>query len=87
MTTSMTAVSASTRRAQSKVIVPEATHLSTGTTVASALPLRKLMKIGHDKAQAMNSAPVVSTLGTTKPSDLFANPARIDASSGRKTMR
>ena len=86
ITTSITAVSASTRKAQSKVSEPLSTHLRTGTTSASAPPAMKLKKIGQLSAQAMNRPAVVIDLLTTLPSVRLPNPAITAASKGRKTM-
>src|SRR4051812_1144057 len=83
----MTAVSVSTRSAQSKVSVPDCTQCSTGVTLASAVPLRNDRKIGQDSAQEMNSAPVVSDLTTVLPSARLPRPPMMAASNGRKTMK
>src|SRR5688500_7434150 len=82
----MTAVSASTRSAQSKLSAPLSTHLSTGTTVVSASPATKLRKIGQLSAADTNSAPVVSDFATTLPSMRLPSPATMAASKGPKTM-
>ena len=87
MTTSITAVSASTRSAQSIRMPPECIQSSTGVTVA--FPASEIMKgkIGQDSRHDTNSAPVVTSLGNTAPNALLANPATIAASNGRKTMK
>src|SRR6187549_2292932 len=82
----MTAVSASTRSAQSKLSAPLSTHLSTGVTVVSAPPLTKSRKIGQLSTADRNSAPVVSDLATTLPSMRLPRPATMAASKGPKTM-
>ena len=86
ITTSMIAVSVSTRSAQSKASVPDWTQVSTGTTVGSAVPLTKPRKIGQLSAALMNSAPVVIDLANTLGAALLVRPATIAAISGRKTM-
>src|ERR1700712_780172 len=83
----MTAVNVSTRSAQSKLSVPDCTQCSTGVTLASAPPWRKLRKTGQDSAHEANSAPVVSALTTVLPSMRLPSPPTIAASSGRKTIR
>src|SRR5688572_6289548 len=82
----MTAVSASTRSAQSNVSAPLSTHFITGTTLASASPATNARKIGQLSAAETNSAPVVSDFATTLPSMRLPSPATIAASSGRNTM-
>jgi hypothetical protein len=82
----MTAVSASTRNAQSKLSAPLSTHLSTGTTVVSASPATKPRKIGQLSTADRNSAPVVSDLATVFPSARLPSPATMAASRGPKTM-
>src|SRR5688572_7798216 len=82
----MTAVSASTRSAQSKLSAPLSTHFSTGTTVVSAPPATKSRKIGQLNAAETNSAPVVSDFATTLPSARLPRPAMMAASSGPNTM-
>jgi hypothetical protein len=44
------------------------------------------MKIGHDSAHEMNSAPVVTDLAAALPIMRLPSPAITAASSGRKTM-
>ena len=87
MTTSMIAVSVSTRKAQSKASSPDCIHVRTGTTVASALPLTKPRKIGQLKMHATNSEPVVTAFAKTLGALLLTSPATIAASKGRKTMK
>ncbi len=86
ITTSITAVSASTRSAQSTVKSPDVNQCSTGTTVAGEVPARKPAKMPQLSAAATNSIAVVTTLAGTAPSDLLPNPATMAASNGRKTM-
>ncbi len=86
MTTSITAVSASTRSAQSITILSEWIQLSTGVTLAGAAPPRNCRKIGQDSAHDTNSAPVVTLLAATLPSARLPSPAMIAASSGRNTI-
>ena len=86
ITTSMMAVSVSTRSAQSNVNVPDWTHLNTGTTVGSYVPPTKPRKMGQLSAAPMESAPVVIAFANTLGADLLVNPATIAAISGRKTM-
>jgi hypothetical protein len=59
-TTSITAVSASTRSVQSIVSVPECIQVRTGTTAGSALPAIYWKKIGQLRIAPMNRAPVVT---------------------------
>ncbi|PAV93681.1 hypothetical protein WR25_18541 [Diploscapter pachys] len=86
MTTSMIAVSWSTRSDQSTAMSPLTIQVSTGTTCAVLVPARKPRKIGHDSRHDTNSAPVVMTLAGTKPIALLPSPATAAASSGRNTM-
>src|SRR5687767_10790272 len=82
----MTAVSASTRSAQSKLSAPLSTHLNTGTTVVSASPATKSRKIGQLRNIDRKSAPVVSDFATTLPSIRLPKPATTAASKGPNTM-
>src|SRR3546814_14396057 len=86
-TTSITAVSASTRRAQSNVSEPDCTQFATGTTSAAASPATKERKIGQLSAHEMNSAPVVSDLATVLPSMRLPSPDTMAANKGKKTKR
>ncbi len=87
ITTSMTAVSVSTRSAQSNASVPDWIQVSTGTTVASDDPPTKPRKIGQLSAALMNSAPVVTALAKTGGAALLVRPATSAASSGRNTIK
>ncbi len=57
MTTSMVAVSASTRNAHMTLSEPDWIQLNTGTTLCSAWPPRNEMKIGQLSRQDRNKAP------------------------------
>src|SRR5688500_10804534 len=82
----MTAVSASTRRTQSKLSAPLSTHLSTGTVVVAAPPATKSRKIGQLSAAERNSALVVSDFAMSGLSMRLPSPATMAASKGPKTM-
>src|SRR5690606_11295822 len=86
MTTSITAVSVSTRSSQLNWSAPDETQCSTGVTVASPLPPTNDRKIGQLKAQLMNSAPVVMIFDGTLPITRWPRPATSAASSGRNTI-
>src|SRR3546814_3647866 len=84
-TTSITAVSASTRSAQAICMLPELIQSNTGTTVAVAVPERYEKKIGQDSAHATNSAPVVTAFAATLPSARLPSPAITAARSEEHT--
>ena len=86
-TTSITAVSASTRSAQSTFSEPDWIQVSTGTTAGPRMPADIPKKIGQLRNAPMNSEPVVTDLGRG-----LADPAAEQAGddrgeSGRKTMK
>jgi hypothetical protein len=68
ITTSMTAVSVSTRSAQSNVSAARLHPAQHRHDAAPRHAAQEARKIGHDSAQEMNSAPVVSDLATVLPS-------------------
>jgi hypothetical protein len=86
MTTSITAVSVSTRSSQLNWSAPDETQCSTGVTPASPVPATKDRKIGQLSAQLANSAPVVTSFAAVVPMARWPRPATSAASSGRKTI-
>src|SRR3546814_4113097 len=85
-TTSITAVSVSTRSSQSNRNAPDWTQCSTGVTLASASPPTKDRKIGQLSAQLANSAPVVTSFDAVAPMMRLPRPATLAARSGRTTI-
>ncbi len=86
MTTSITAVSASTRNSQLNCSAPDETQCNTGVTPASPVPITNDRKIGQLSAALVNSAPVVINLAANGPMRRCPSSATSAASSGRKTI-